>query len=214
MNYAFEDYGDIQGERSLRIAISVHLVVSLGVRWIIEDGYDSQFRNQAHPIASLHGLDQAGRVLYTGTFSKALLPSLRIGYPVAHADLVPAFCAVRPAVDRSPPSSRQRVIANFLEEGYFPVHLRRLRERLRASRDMMAGFLAERLADHVAVLLPDQGINQTVRSTGSWDDVTDVCAVALKKGVVVIPLSRMNVVSTKRSRLLLGFPGFPRRRRI
>ncbi len=315
MNYAFEGYGDIQGERELRAAISAHLAVSRGVRcspeqifitagtqqaldlafrvlmtpgdtavvedpcypparqclalngidivglpvdadgidmarlldgtipppaafyvtpsnqypvgsvlslsrrlgllayaeendcWIIEDDYDSEFRYQGHPIASLHGLDKAGRVLYTGTFSKALLPSLRIGYLVVPADLVPAFRAVRPAVDRCPPSFQQRVIADFLEEGYFPAHLRRLRERLRASRDMLAGFLGERLAEHVAVLLPDQGINLTVRSTGGWDDDTAVSAAALKRGVVVMPLSRMNVVSTDRSRLLLGFSG-------
>ncbi|QWW69931.1 PLP-dependent aminotransferase family protein [Rhizobium sp. WYJ-E13] len=315
MNYAFEGYGDIQGDLRLRAAISAHLVVSRGVRcareqifitagtqqaldlafrvlmtpgdravvedpcypparqclvlngievvglpvdadgvdisrlldgtqpppaafyvtpsnqypvgsvlslsrrlgllsyaeendcWIIEDDYDSEFRYQGHPIASLHGLDKANRVLYTGTFSKALLPSLRIGYLVVPADLVPAFRAVRPAVDRCPPIFQQRVIADFLEEGYFPAHLRRLRERLRASRDMLAGFLAERLAEHVAVLLPDQGINLTVRSTGSWDDDTAVSAAALKKGVVVMPLSRMNVVSTDRLRLLLGFSG-------
>ncbi|MBB3392884.1 GntR family transcriptional regulator/MocR family aminotransferase [Rhizobium sp. BK275] len=175
--------------------------------WIIEDDYDSEFRYQGHPIASLHGLDKANRVLYTGTFSKALLPSLRIGYLVVPADLVPAFRAVRPAVDRCPPSFQQRVIADFLEEGYFPAHLRRLRERLRASRDMLAGFLGERLAEHLAVLLPDQGINLTVRSTGGWDDDTVVSAAALRKGVVVMPLSRMNVVSTDRSRLLLGFSG-------
>lgn len=120
---------------------------------------------------------------------------------------MPAFRAVRPAVDRCPPSFQQRVIADFLEEGYFPAHLRRLRERLRASRDMLAGFLGERLAEHVAVLLPDQGINLTVRSTGGWDDDTAVSAAALKRGVVVMPLSRMNVVSTDRSRLLLGFSG-------
>lgn len=175
--------------------------------WIIEDDYDSEFRYQGHPIASLHGLDKANRVLYTGTFSKALLPSLRIGYLVVPADLVPAFRAVRPAVDRCPPSFQQRVIADFLEEGYFPAHLRRLRERLRASRDMLAGFMGERLAEHVAVLLPDQGINLTVRSTGSWHEDTAVSAAALKRGVVVMPLSRMNVVSTDRSRLLLGFSG-------
>jgi GntR family transcriptional regulator/MocR family aminotransferase len=175
--------------------------------WIIEDDYDSEFRYQGHPIASLHGLDKAGRVLYTGTFSKALLPSLRIGYLVVPIDLVPSFRAVRPAVDRCPPTFQQRVIADFLEEGYFPPHLRRLRERLRNSRDLLTGFLTERLADHLSVLLPDQGINLTVRSKGSWDDDTAVSSAALKRGVVVMPLSRMNVASTDRSRLLLGFSG-------
>lgn len=313
INYAFEGYGDIQGEKALRAAISAHLAVSRGVRctaeqvfitagtqqaldlafrvlmtpgdtaviedpcypparqclalnginvvglpvdrdgidterliagamsppsvfyvtpsnqypvgsvlslsrrlgllayaeendcWIVEDDYDSEFRYQGHPIASLHGLDKANRVLYTGTFSKALLPSLRIGYLVVPADLVGAFRAVRPAVDRCPPTFQQRVIADFLEEGYFPAHLRRLRERLRASRDMLTGFLMDRMAEHIEVLLPDQGINLTVKSTGSWSNDTAVSSAALKRGVVVMPLSRMNVISTDRSRLLLGF---------
>ncbi|RVH60567.1 hypothetical protein CN198_29975 [Sinorhizobium meliloti] len=94
--------------------------------------------------------------------------------------------AVRPAVDRCPPTFQQRVIADFLEEGYFPAHLRRLRERLRASRDM-------------------QGINLTAKSTGSWSSDSAVSSAALKRGVVVMPLSRMNVISTDRSRLLFGF---------
>ena len=173
--------------------------------WIIEDDYDSEFRYQGHPIASLHGLDKADRVLYTGTFSKALLPSLRIGYLVVPSDLIEVFRAVRPAVDRCPPSFQQRVIADFMLEGYFPAHLRRLRERLRASRDLLAGLLGERLSEHMTVLLPDQGINLTARSTGTWSDDRAVSEAALGQGVVVMPLSRMNVVSTDRTRLLFGF---------
>ncbi|MCM2291169.1 PLP-dependent aminotransferase family protein [Allorhizobium sp. BGMRC 0089] len=175
--------------------------------WIIEDDYDSEFRYQGHPIASLQGLDQAHRVLYTGTFSKALLPSLRLGYLVVPADLVPVFRAVRPALDRCPPSFQQRVIADFLQEGYFPAHLRRLRERLRASRDHLVALLQDRLCDHLQIIVPDQGINLTARSTGTWSSDVAVSAAALTKGVVVMPLSRMNVSSTDTSRLLFGFSG-------
>ena len=175
--------------------------------WIVEDDYDSEFRYDGHPIASLQGLDQASRVLYTGTFSKALLPSLRLGYLVVPADLVPVFRAIRPALDRCPPTFQQRVVADFLNEGYFPSHLRRLRERLRGSRDLLAGLLKERAGEHLSVVLPDQGINLTVRSTGTWGDDTAVSDAALKRGVVVMPLSRMNVVSRDTSRLMLGFSG-------
>ncbi|MDP2781880.1 PLP-dependent aminotransferase family protein [Devosia sp.] len=117
--------------------------------WIVEDDYDSEFRYDGHAIASLQGLDQADRVLYTGTFSKALLPSLRLGYLVVPPDLVRVFRAVRPALDRCPPTFQQRVVADFLQEGYYPAHLRRLRERLRASRDMLAALLQERIGDHL-----------------------------------------------------------------
>lgn len=175
--------------------------------WIVEDDYDSEFRYDGHPIASLQGLDQAHRVLYTGTFSKALLPSLRLGYLVVPADLVPVFRAVRPALDRCPPTFQQRVVADFLNEGYFPAHLRRLRERLRASRDLLTSLLIDRISDHLAVVIPDQGINLTARSTGTWSNDRVVSAAALAKGVVVMPLSRMNVASCDTSRLLLGFSG-------
>lgn len=175
--------------------------------WIVEDDYDSEFRYGGHAIASLQGLDQADRVLYTGTFSKALLPSLRLGYLVVPRDLVPVFRAVRPALDRCPPTFQQRVVADFLQEGYFPAHLRRLRERLRASRDMLAGLLRERVGEHLSVALPDQGINLTVRSTGTWSSDTQISRAALARGVVVMPLSRMNVTSLDTSRLLLGFSG-------
>ncbi|MCZ4348063.1 MocR-like pyridoxine biosynthesis transcription factor PdxR [Devosia neptuniae] len=175
--------------------------------WIVEDDYDSEFRYAGHPIASLQGLDQADRVLYTGTFSKALLPSLRLGYLVVPLDLVPVFRAVRPALDRCPPTFQQRVVADFLNEGYFPAHLRRLRERLRASRDMLAALLQDRVSEHLSVKLPDQGINLTVQSTGTWTKDTVVSSTALNRGVIVMPLSRMNLASSDTSRLLLGFSG-------
>lgn len=175
--------------------------------WIIEDDYDSEFRYEGHPIASLQGLDQANRVLYTGTLSKALLPSLRLGYLVVPADLVPVFRAIRPALDRCPPTFQQRVVADFLNEGYFPAHLRRLRERLRASRDLLSGLLKSRVSEHLEVAVPDQGINLTARSTGTWTSDTAISKAALTKGVVVMPLSRMNVTSSDTSRLMFGFSG-------
>ncbi|MDH0872733.1 PLP-dependent aminotransferase family protein [Agrobacterium pusense] len=175
--------------------------------WIVEDDYDSEFRYEGHPIASLQGLDQANRVLYTGTFSKALLPSLRLGYLVVPADLVPVFRAIRPALDCSPPTFQQRVVADFLNEGYFPAHLRRLRERLRASRDLLTELLKDRISDHLEVVIPDQGINLTARSTGTWTSDTAISKVALSKGVVVMPLSRMNVTASDTSRLMFGFSG-------
>nr|WP_200997105.1 PLP-dependent aminotransferase family protein [Rhizobium rhizogenes] len=175
--------------------------------WIVEDDYDSEFRYDGHPIASLQGLDQANRVLYTGTFSKALLPSLRLGYLVVPPDLVPVFRAIRPALDRCPPTFQQRVVADFLNEGYFPAHLRRLRERLRASRDLLASLLKDRINEHLHVTLPDQGINLTARSTGTWTSDTAISKAALGKGVVVMPLSRMNVASSDTSRLMFGFSG-------
>jgi GntR family transcriptional regulator / MocR family aminotransferase len=175
--------------------------------WIIEDDYDSEFRYDGHPIASLQGLDTTRRVIYVGSFSKALLPSFRVGYLVVPDDLVQAFRAVRPIIDRFPAPLHQLVVADFLNEGYFPAHLRRLRENYRASRDNLASLLNAHLSDHLIAPLPEQGIHFTVRSTGSWHDDKAVASAALKSGVVVIPVSPMHISAVSEPRLLLGFSG-------
>ncbi|MGX5801439.1 MocR-like pyridoxine biosynthesis transcription factor PdxR [Bradyrhizobium sp. Arg314] len=175
--------------------------------WIVEDDYDSEFRYEGHPIASLQGLDQADRVIYAGTFSKALLPSLRVGYLVVPPDLTQMFKAVRPILDRFPPTLSQRIIADFLNEGYFPAHLRRLRERNRASRDLLARLLEERMAEHLCVTVPEQGIHLTASSTGTWKSDVAFSLAAQKRGVVVIPASPMHVSSATKNRLIFGFSG-------
>lgn len=175
--------------------------------WIVEDDYDSEFRYEGHPIASLQGLDQEDRVIYAGTFSKSLLPSLRVGYLVVPRDLTPVFRAVRPVLDRFPPVLPQRIVADFLNEGYFPAHLRRLRERNRASRDLLVHLLQERMGKHLNVPVPEQGIHLTARSSGTWSNDIAVSAAAQKNGVVVIPTSPMHVSTLTEPGLILGFSG-------
>ncbi len=175
--------------------------------WIIEDDYDSEFRYEGRPIASLQGLDPTNRVIYAGTFSKALLPGFRVGYLIVPDDLVQAFRAVRPIIDRFPAPLHQMVIADFLNEGYFPAHLRRLRESYRASRDLLAGLLKDRLSEHFIAPIPAQGIHFTVRSMGTWTDDKALTRAAHAAGVIVIPVSPMYVHAAAQSRLLLGFSG-------
>src|SRR5205814_7944141 len=80
--------------------------------WIIEDDYDSEYRFDSMPVAALHGLDPNARVIYIGTFSKVLFPSLRLGYVVIPPDLVERFMAVRITMDISPPRVSQHVLAD------------------------------------------------------------------------------------------------------
>lgn len=163
--------------------------------------------HRGHPIASLQGLDTENRVIYIGSFSKTLLPGLHAGYVIVPPDLVPAFSAVRPMLDRFPPSFQQRVIADFLNEGYFPVHLRRLRESYRASRDMLVDLLQHRLGDHLIVEPPEQGIHLTARSTGTWKNDKQLSECAHRKGVIVIPVSPMYISAPTQDKLILGFSG-------
>jgi GntR family transcriptional regulator / MocR family aminotransferase len=104
--------------------------------WILEDDYDSEFRYGARPVPCLHGLDVDGRVIYVGSFSKTLFPALRLGFLVVPPDLREGLVAARAAADQHPPVLDQAVLADFIGEGHFARHLRRMRvayrERLEA----------------------------------------------------------------------------------
>ena len=95
--------------------------------WVVEDDYDSEYRYTGRPLAALQGLDDAGRVLYIGTFSKVLSPALRLGYLVAPPDLVDAFAHARTLADRGSPPLGQATLAAFLTEGHAGRHIRRMR---------------------------------------------------------------------------------------
>ena len=107
--------------------------------WVIEDDYDSEFRYGARPIPCLHGLDVDHRVIYVGSFSKTLFPALRLGFVIVPPDLQAGLVAARAAADQHPPTLDQAVLADFILEGHFARHLRRMRlvyaERLQALRE-------------------------------------------------------------------------------
>lgn len=172
--------------------------------WIIEDDYDSEFRYDERPLAALQGIDEQDRVIYIGTFSKALLPGLRLGYLVVPADLVPAFRAMRVLLDRFPAPFQQLVVADFLAEGHFSSHLRRLRDTYRGSRDTLVGLLRDRLADWLKLAAPSQGIHMLARLRGDHDDVA-ITQAARRAGVTVLPISPMHIGSTATHGLVLGF---------
>ena len=94
--------------------------------WVIEDDFDSEYRYEGRPIASLQGLDTDGRVVYIGTFSKFLFPSLRLGYIVAPPALVDALIFARAMAGRHSPSVEQAILTDFIEEGHFGRHIRRM----------------------------------------------------------------------------------------
>jgi GntR family transcriptional regulator / MocR family aminotransferase len=104
--------------------------------WIIEDDYDSEFRYGTHAVPCLHGLDADGRVIYIGSFSKTLFPSLRLGFAIVPKGMLDAFVGGRRPLDHHPPTLEQAVLADFMTGGHLERHLRRMRaayrERLEA----------------------------------------------------------------------------------
>ncbi|WLS06517.1 PLP-dependent aminotransferase family protein [Shinella sumterensis] len=173
--------------------------------WIIEDDYDSEFRYAGPPLAAMQGMDDSGRVIYLGTFSKVLFPGLRLGYAVLPDPLLDRIVALRTRSDRSPPTLAEAALTDLIREGHFAAHLRRARRQAQAARDGLLEGL--RTAPGLAVAVPDQGLHLVA---GLPDDVPDMVAVemARKAGLGVRALSAMAVTQPPRQGLVIGFSGF------
>ena len=177
--------------------------------FVIEDDYTSEFRYSGPALASLQGLDDDERVIYIGTLNKALFPGLRIGYAVVPHALLPAYTSARYLMDRQPPTLYQTVVAEFMQQGHFAGHIRRIRQLYREQRDALATTLSRRAADHLDVVVPDQGMHLVAYLREGKSDL-DIEAAAARAGIVVRAVSRFYRVAPPRSGLMLGFSGFPR----
>src|SRR6202034_1996937 len=130
--------------------------------WVIEDDYDSEYRYESMPIASLQGMDVNSRVIYIGTFSKVLFPSLRIGYIVIPPDLVERFAAVRFSMDIFPPYLYQEVLADFMNLGHFGRHIRKMRQIYSERRTVLVECLREECSDILEIHGTEAGMNLAV----------------------------------------------------
>jgi GntR family transcriptional regulator/MocR family aminotransferase len=176
--------------------------------WILEDDYDSEYRYEGPPIASLQGLDRDSRVVYVGSFSKVLFPDLRIGYLVIPSDLVARFAAVREATDLFPPTLTQAVLAEFLAEGHFARHLRRMRALYRERRAALVAALEEELGDRLEVLGGEAGMHLVAAlPRGRGDRDREAAARAAEQGVWAMPLSSCYLGKASSQGFVLGFAG-------
>ncbi|MBZ4691041.1 MAG: Transcriptional regulator, GntR family domain / Aspartate aminotransferase [Cereibacter sp.] len=171
--------------------------------WILEDDYDSEFRHAGPPLAAMQGMDAAGRVIYIGTFSKALFPGLRIGYAVLPEPLLGPVLQLRSRTDRSPPTLAEGALADFLREGHFAAHLRRARRRVKAARDALVAGLR---AGPLTVEPPDQGLHLIAGLPEGMED-TALVPRAAEAGLGVRALSSM-CLGPARQGLVVGFSGF------
>jgi GntR family transcriptional regulator/MocR family aminotransferase len=136
---------------------------------IIEDDYDSEFRYDARPIPSLQGLAQHENVLYVGTFSKVLFPSLRIGYIVVPSTLVSVFEKAKWLMDRHSPTLEQRALADFINDGHLERHLRRMRKLYDRRRQKLVAALQTHFAGGVTILGENSGMHLMIRLRTSWN---------------------------------------------
>lgn len=127
--------------------------------FVMEDDYDSEFRFAGPPLTALAGIDGEGRVIYLGTFSKTLFPGLRIGFVVVPAALMERVVAARAVSDRFPSSLMGGALAEVMEAGDFAAHLRRMRMRYRAARDLVAETLEAAAGGRLRIAVPDHGLH-------------------------------------------------------
>jgi len=174
--------------------------------WVVEDDYDSEYRYRGRPLEALQGLDQAGKVIYVGTFSKVLFPALRIGYLVAPEPLIPLLLQTRRFVDMHPPILEQMALADFLREGHYARHLRRTRPQIQRRRDCLYQELQRHLGWLLDVSLPESGLEFVGWLPPGKDDRRAV-ALADAVDIMVVAVSRQSLEPQPRGGLLMGFAG-------
>jgi GntR family transcriptional regulator/MocR family aminotransferase len=172
--------------------------------WVVEDDYDSEFRYGTRAVPCLHGLDAEGRVIYIGSFSKTLFPALRLGFLIVPAGLQERLVAGRRAADQHPPGLDQAALADFILEGHFARHLRRMRTAYRDRLDALAGAV-ERFCGGALRLRPVRtGLHGVADLAGV--DAVKVSREAAKRGLEVTPLAAYYAQRARAANgLVLGF---------
>jgi GntR family transcriptional regulator/MocR family aminotransferase len=192
--------------------------------WIVEDDYDSYFRYEGHPLPAVQRLDadrngEASRVVYIGTFSKTMYPSLRLGYCIAPSRLVPLIANARAVADRNSPLIEQAALAEFIGSGLYDRHLRRVRtvcaERHEAMHESLTAHLGKAVTvqrmhagTHVVVTLRPEFVRRLrAHSSGGVSAAAVVAAAASADGLVVFPMDRYCLGPPRSQQLVLGYGG-------
>ena len=175
---------------------------------IFEDDYDSEFRYAGHPVSALQGLDRDGVVVFAGSFSKVLCPSLRVGYLVLPPDLVEPFSATLSVMSRHASPMSQAILARFIDEGHFARHLRRMRDVYAERHAALIDSARRWLKGRLDVRAVNAGL-QTVGWLPRGYDGVDVAKRAAEHDVEVVPLARHARSPLQRDGVQMGFAAVP-----
>jgi GntR family transcriptional regulator/MocR family aminotransferase len=145
---------------------------------VVEDDYDSEFRYTGAPLPAMQSLTTGIPVVYVGTFSNVMFPSLRIGYLVLPTELVAPFTRAKWLTDRHTPLLEQAALADFLADGHLERHIRRMRRIYKARREVMMAALEQHFGDRISVLGDAAGMHLTARV-----QVRDLAARGERAGV-------------------------------
>ena len=192
-------------ERRLQLLESADIADS----WIIEDDYDNELRYHERPLASLFGLSDKQRVIYLGTLSKVMFPGMRLAYLVVPEGLIDAFVTGHSELHRGGRLAEQAALAEFMDEGYFSSHIKRMRGIYAERRDALKEAMNAHLGDAVVPSGGHGGLQLLYRFCQPVDD-TRVAADALAEGIICRPLSLYYLDQEQRQPgLNLGFAAVP-----
>jgi GntR family transcriptional regulator/MocR family aminotransferase len=176
--------------------------------WILEDDYDGEFHYGGRPLPALKSLDRNDRVIYAGSFSKTLLPELRLGYLVVPLELVDRLTAAAMASSAAPGRLMQAVVCEFLESGHFARHVHRMRQLYAERRGALADALSRAFGDLVTLDVQQGGMHLVARLSRSCNDLA-AAKRAAAEGLALQPLSATYMKRTRQRGLLLGFTNVP-----
>jgi GntR family transcriptional regulator / MocR family aminotransferase len=174
--------------------------------WIVEDEYDAEYRYYGRPVAALQSLDASGSVIYVGTFTKMLFNALRLGFMVLPERLVSAFEAARSFVDRHPPTLDQAVLAEFITEGCFGHHVRRMRQVYAERISVLKEAADQELGGRLEVVHAPAGMRTIGWLKGRVSDRT-AAERARTLGLEIMPLSAFSLKHSMKPALIMGFAG-------
>jgi GntR family transcriptional regulator/MocR family aminotransferase len=175
--------------------------------YIVEDDYDSEYRYSGKPLACLQGLDPVGSVIYIGTFSKVLFPSLRLGYLVVPPGLVDLFEQFRNSIDINPTLLDPATLALFIEEGHFARHIRRMRSLYKERMEVLHDAARRHLAGALTLSKQQAGMHAVGWLASKMSD-SAVSDAALKEGIIAPAISRYSRILRESPALVLGFAAY------
>jgi GntR family transcriptional regulator/MocR family aminotransferase len=177
--------------------------------YIFEDDHNSEFRFTGPPLPCLQGLDNSGRVIYAGTMSKILYPSLRLGYILAPEQLVESMVKIRAVMDQHSPAIDQATLARFMTEGFFLSHIKRMRKLYSDRRDFFIQEFTRLLGKHFILQIPEAGLHFVawLRRRNDLPVITNICT---EVGIRPSPLSSCFMKVEPKPALTFGFAAWSR----
>jgi GntR family transcriptional regulator/MocR family aminotransferase len=191
---------------SLERRLSLLNWAATGGSWIIEDDYDSEYRYFGRPLAALQSLDRAGCLIYVGTFTKMLFNALRLGFLVLPLRLVEPFAAARTLTDQHSPTLDQAILAEFILDGHFGHHVRRMRQTYAERMEVLCDAANQRLGGMLQVQKAASGMRTIAWLQTGQKDIA-VAERARARGLEVMALSQFSQRNSQRGALVLGFAG-------